>query len=162
MDCYLKVYEENKKLDAMYVKLYGQSKEIFNKNILEFLVELGEFANETRCFKYWSKKKMSEKSEVLEEFADCMTMCFYFFNLLNIDLKEVKADERDIDIIDKFIYLYNHVSSIKNDFSKENLINIFVCLKSLGYYFNFSDKDIIDSCLKKIKKNIERINSQTY
>lgn len=160
MNEYLKVYEENKHLDTMFL-IYGEDNDLFDKNILEFLVELGEFANETKCFKYWSKKEMN-RSAALEELADCITMCFYFFNKLNIDLKEVKFVDNDKTIIDQFIYLYEQISLIKKDFTKERLIDIFVNLRYLGICFNFSDNDITNSCLNKIKKNIDRINSKTY
>ena len=42
----------------------------FSRRILALLVELGEFANETRCFKYWSYKGPSPKETILDEYAD--------------------------------------------------------------------------------------------
>lgn len=42
------------------------------KRLLALLVELGEFANETRCFKYWSLQGPSPKERVLDEYADIM------------------------------------------------------------------------------------------
>ena len=47
-----------------------QHEDLFNRKVLALLVELGELANETRCFKFWSIKPSSEKSVVLEEFVD--------------------------------------------------------------------------------------------
>jgi dimeric dUTPase (all-alpha-NTP-PPase superfamily) len=41
-----------------------------HEKVLALLVELGELANETRCFKFWSHKPASEKAVVLEEFSD--------------------------------------------------------------------------------------------
>src|SRR5690625_2367570 len=40
--------------------------------IVALLVEIGEMANETRCFKYWSNKEPSKKKVILEEYVDCM------------------------------------------------------------------------------------------
>ena len=43
-----------------------------HKRLLALLVELGEFANTTRCFKFWSNKGKDEDERVLDEAADCL------------------------------------------------------------------------------------------
>lgn len=43
---------------------------IFEKLKLALAVELGELANEVRCFKFWSFKARSPKNVVLEEYVD--------------------------------------------------------------------------------------------
>src|SRR5699024_5676501 len=43
--------------------------DIFEAKYLALLVELGELANETRCFKFWSKKPGSDRTVILEEFV---------------------------------------------------------------------------------------------
>ncbi len=59
----------------MFNKLYeNQSTEIIEKNIVALLVEIDEFVNETRCFKYWTSKLSSLKEVILEEHADCLTL----------------------------------------------------------------------------------------
>ena len=58
------VYDKNKELDKMFYQEYGNSQEIIDKNKLELLVELGELANETRWFKYWSVKK-TDRDKIL-------------------------------------------------------------------------------------------------
>ncbi len=47
-----------------------QNADLVDKKILALLVELGELANETRCFKFWSKKAPSEQEVILEEYVD--------------------------------------------------------------------------------------------
>lgn len=80
MSDFEKIYLNNKRLDDIFMEKYEKTEpQLFEKNCLEFLTELGEFANETKCFKYWSIKK-PKKDEMLEEFADCITMILYFFN----------------------------------------------------------------------------------
>lgn len=52
------IYAENKRLDEIFINRYKESDpEFVRKNGIEFLVELGEFVNETKCFKYWTIKK---------------------------------------------------------------------------------------------------------
>ena len=80
MDEYLKLYERNKILDSEFMNKYiSVDKELHKKNCLELIVELGELANETRCFKYWSVKE-ANRDMVLEEYADCLLMVLYMFN----------------------------------------------------------------------------------
>ena len=54
----------------------------FAERVLALLVELGEFANETRCFKYWSEKPPSPKERILDEYADAL----HFFLSLGVML----------------------------------------------------------------------------
>ena len=79
MKKYQKIYDENKKLDAMFIEKFNH-KDLIRKNKLELLVEIGEFANETKCFKYWSKKN-PQKDLMGEEYADCIIMTLCFFSL---------------------------------------------------------------------------------
>ena len=51
------VYQRNIELDEIFFNNYGNDNLTFKKNCVELLVELGEFINETKCFKYWSTKE---------------------------------------------------------------------------------------------------------
>jgi len=57
------------------------------RRILALLVELGELANETRAFKFWSLKGPSPKEKILDEYADGM----HFFLSLGIDVGSKKT-----------------------------------------------------------------------
>lgn len=46
------IYKTTKYIDDLFVVRYPNDKEIIRKNRLELLVEIGELANETKCFKY--------------------------------------------------------------------------------------------------------------
>ena len=56
------------------------------RRILALLVEIGELANATRCFKYWSNKSSEPRDIVLDEYADGL----HFFLSLGIDIKSKK------------------------------------------------------------------------
>ena len=149
-----KVYEENKKLDAMFENNFIDSK-MHEKNKLELLVEIGELANETRFFKYWSNKKMN-MDLVKGEFADCFAMTLYFFNILNISLDGEFTKVNNFDNVDIFARLYElGVMFYKND-NKEIIKEFFSTLITLGYIIGFTDEDIIDFTLAKIERNKER------
>ena len=62
---------EQAKLDAhiqsQHQVTYQTTRE---KRILALLVEVGEMINETKTFKFWSKKPSAEKPIILDEYAD--------------------------------------------------------------------------------------------
>ena len=55
MEEYIKLYERNKILDSEFMNKYiNDDTDLHKKNCLELNEELGELANESRCFKYRS------------------------------------------------------------------------------------------------------------
>lgn len=55
---------KQRELDAKIVKDKGlEGQDLFAKKVLALLTELGEFANETRCFKYWSNDQEPRTSK---------------------------------------------------------------------------------------------------
>ena len=148
-----KVYESNKELDKMFDVF--NDREIVKKNKLELLVEIGELANETRFFKYWSNKPM-DINLVKGEYADCIIMTLYFFNILNISLDEDFPNIDKYDKVDIFGRLYKLASDFYYNSDKNIIKEIFVTLINLGYLIGFNNDDIINACLTKINKDKER------
>lgn len=73
------IYQRNKKLDTHFEQKYlNKEPYYFEKNCLELTVEIGEFVNETKCFKYWTIKKPN-KDDMLEECADVIMMLLYCY-----------------------------------------------------------------------------------
>lgn len=145
------VYEANKELDKMFDNSFVDP-EMVKKNKLELLVEIGELANETRYFKYWSKKPINIEL-VKGEFADCFIMTLYFFNIMNISLDEEFKKVEKYNKVDVFARLYKLASDFYYDNSKDTIKEIFATIVELGYIIGFTDKDIIDACMTKINKN---------
>ncbi len=159
MDEFKRIYENNKRLDDIFNEKYlSIESEMFKKNAIEFLVELGEFVNESKCFKYWSIKT-PKKEEMLEEFADCITMLLFFFNDLNISLKEEYNHIESKNVLDVINYLYYKGSKIISDYNKELLEDIYGNLLYLGKLFDFKDDEIILAIDNKQNKIEERLNS---
>ena len=150
-----KVYEENKKLDLIFINKYYHD-DFVKKNKLELLVEIGELANETKCFKYWSKKE-ADNDLVKAEYADCIIMTLCFFNYLNISLEDVNYIEDNSNIIDLFFNIYKLASIFSYNEDKEIIKEILIKLINLGYKLGFSDNDIKNACLDKIKFDKERL-----
>ncbi len=152
-----KVYEENRKLDAIFVKKYDHPL-LVKKNKLELLVEIGELANETRCFKYWSSKPCDRELVGLE-LADCFIMTLCFFNVLNVKLdEEFPTSDIEGDNIDCFFKIYEETVTFINTESCETLKKLFVSLILLGEKLGFSEHEIIEKCLTKIAIDMKRLS----
>jgi dimeric dUTPase (all-alpha-NTP-PPase superfamily) len=145
------VYETNKELDDMFQETF-KDPEMVKKNKMELLVEIGELANETRYFKYWSDKPI-DMDLVKGEFADCMIMTLFFFHILNINLDEEFREVADYDKVDIFIRLYKLAIDFCESNDKEIIKEMFSIFIKLGYMIGFNDDDIIDACLTKIEKS---------
>ena len=80
---YIKQAELDQRIADNHSVTYASTRE---RRILALLVEIGEFANATRCFKYWSNKKSEPQDIVLDEYVDGL----HFFLSLGIDIKVSK------------------------------------------------------------------------
>lgn len=152
-----KIYENNKRLDLIFYEKYP-NEDIFKKNSIEFLVELGEFLNETKIFKYWSIKK-PEKEKVLEEYADNITICLTFFRELNMDLEKSYPHLETKDTIEIANYLYEKVSQVMHHSNIDLLSDIFGNLLYLGNLLGILEEEIINAVKEKHKIIEMRLNS---
>lgn len=126
------------------------------KRVLALLVELGELANETRAFKFWSNKGPSPKEVILDEYADGI----HFFLSLGIPLGTKKFDyeleKNEGDLVSQFHEVYRLVVELKANYDLEHYV------KALSYYLNlvlslgYKGQDIIDSYLLKLQVNHKR------
>lgn len=89
-------YKLQDKLDKVIVKnsLYNLNNHndiaFLNDRILALFTEVGEFANATRCFKYWSEKPSESKERLLDEYADILHFVFSIGNTLGFTVEEIE------------------------------------------------------------------------
>lgn len=124
--------------------------------LLALLVELGELANETRCFKFWSNKKCSEKSIIMDEYADGL----HFILSLGIPLKNNVFDYEVIlnkgSLADQFVNLYAYTIELKNNYNLENYSKLIQYYLNLAKSLNMDETDIKKSYLQKLNINHTR------
>jgi len=70
-------YDKQAKLDNYIMEKRGLTNEVSHEYLLQerimaLMVEVSEFANATRCFKYWSSKDAEPRERLLDEMADMM------------------------------------------------------------------------------------------
>lgn len=151
------LFNKQKELDE-YISnqhsLYGQN--LLEEKILALLVELGELANETRCFKFWSTKPRSERSVILEEYVDNIHFLLsiglekgYHFSQINFE--KVNTDETH-----QFNHVFQKCLKFYEEKSKENYLNLFKAYLQLGHILGFDEEAIFKAYDKKNEVNYER------
>ena len=155
------VYITESSIDDMFSSRYGDIRtgEVFKKNCIELLVELGEFINETKCFKYWSIKKPN-KEQVLDELADVLKMLMTFLHVINKEIKEYELNDIDCNLMTLINDTYIMATDIMNNISEELIDSMFKNVLGIAYKLELSKKEIIDAIIKKQQIVFDRLNSE--
>lgn len=144
------------------------NQELLDNTILALLVEVGELANTTRCFKHWSKKGMMEKDIVLDELADVWHFYLSIGNQLGVELTLDKMfmhyevlEVMDTDLSDNFLMTYIVIGDLAdNIYDKSEAKEIYLKLGTflVGLYgrLEFSDSEVTEGYLKKHEENYRR------
>ena len=129
------------------------NRKIVKRKMLALLVEIGELANETRCFKYWSNKPASEREVILEEYVDGL----HFILSIGIDLgidknflfyKCAQTNKTQVEI---FLDTYAKVIRFTDQPSITNYIELFTSYLRLGQALEFEQEEIEKAYLDKMK-----------
>ncbi len=152
------IYKREKIINTYFKKKYDyKTEEIFNKQVLELICELSEFAYETKCFKYWKNEKQSSPDITIPEFADCLMITLCFCDLANIEYIEIENIEEN-DMVKLFIEANRLASSLTINLEKEKLIKILFYLVAISKLLNYSDNEINDYCIDKMNKTEKMIS----
>lgn len=126
------------------------------KRLLALTVELGELANETRCFKFWSLKGPSPKEVVMDEFADGL----HFLLSLGIPLKAKKMEydlvKPDYDLVEQFHRVYKASLNLKENYNIEAYEDAMQKFLNLTMLIGMNAEDIINSYKLKLEVNHKR------
>jgi len=158
-----KLYKLQEELDRHILeknKAKISKEKLLDYTMLALLVEVGELANTTRCFKHWSKKGMMEKEIVLDELADVWHFYLSIGNQRGWDYKtqEPYLAIEEINISDMFTSLYYNISRLSiaassryNNY-KDTGEDIFLLSQKLG----FTDEEVEQAYLTKHEENYKR------
>ena len=134
-----------------------QSENVVDRKILALLVELGELANETRCFKFWSLKGPSDQETILAEYVDGIHFILSLANEYDFKLsvpQEFSSNQQDVT--EQFLLLYQGISKFKNERTNERFQTVFAEYLHLGKLLGFSAKDVEEAYVSKNEINYER------
>lgn len=132
-----------------------------DKNLLEerhlaLLVELGELANETRCFKFWSTKPASDTAAILEEYVDGIHFILSLGLESGYSYNKALEDQVNGSLTEQFNEVFNKCITFRNDPTQINYEILFTTYLQLGVMLGFSEEDIQTAYVKKNEVNFKR------
>lgn len=124
-----------------------------SRRLLALIIELGELANETRCFKYWSLKGPSPIEVIKDEYADGL----HFLLSLGIPLKANKFDyeisANEGDLTSQFFNMYKLALELLDNYDLKTYEKAFSYYLNMSKSIGMTESDIIDSYKAKLKVN---------
>lgn len=135
-----------------------QNEDLFNRKVLALLVELGELANETRCFKFWSIKPSSEKSVVLEEFVDGIHFILSLgieCGFQNLDYT-LEIEPSTVNTTEQFLLIYEKVNVFKESKNDIDFKTLFESYLQLGTLLGITYEEMEKAYFKKNEVNYQR------
>ena len=153
-----KLYENNKRLDKIFIDKYKNDSRLFEKNCIELIVEISEFVNETKIFKYWSIQNPN-KDKMLEEYADVITMILTFYRELNLEIKDLYKEIKETDILVLIKKIYKITLELIESFNEINLKRLFVYIIYIGKVLEFPEEEVLEAIDNKQKIIELRLNS---
>ncbi len=129
------------------------------RRVLALLVELGELANETRCFKYWSNKGPSPKEVVLDEYSDAL----HFFLSLGIPLgvENYTHHFRDDqgELTRQILQTYGLAFDLLDHYEAHNYARAFGSFLNILPLLGYRPEEAVEAYKKKLAVNYKRQES---
>lgn len=152
-------FSMQQELDKYIENEHGlQHEELIEEKILALLVEIGELANETRCFKFWSKRPASESSVILEEFVDGVHFILSIGLELGFSNHEIAivSSEGNENLVQSFLKVYHLVDELRTTRSFEHFEELMRHYFILGQSLGFSIGDVQAAYKAKNEINYKR------
>jgi dimeric dUTPase (all-alpha-NTP-PPase superfamily) len=153
-----KLYSMQRELDAHIQDNHQlQQANLVDQKILALLVEIGELANETRCFKFWSLKPPASDEKILEEFVDGV----HFILSLGIEcgydeMNLVFENSIPASLTEQFLTVFASVNKFKSNQTFGNFNKLFSDYITLAKVLGFHSDDIEQAYIQKNEVNYER------
>jgi dimeric dUTPase (all-alpha-NTP-PPase superfamily) len=182
---FTKIISAQSQLDNdIYEKYSLNGIEVFPKKILALLTEIGECANEDRCFKYWSEDQEPRSSYIVEcdcpNCIDCSLYyepenlilneyvdCFHFIVSHGLDKgfmpsafqKELNYKTSKESRTIQFIQVYESTIDYWRHPSQTSFIDLLGSFIELGHLLGFEWDEIEAAYFRKNEENLKRLES---
>lgn len=154
------IYEKQKELDERIHSIHKLDyDETVNDRLLALLVEISEFANETRTFKYWSNKPASPRGKILEEYIDVLHFAISFGLHFGANIDEglfVKELNPNLNLTDYILESLRLAMNLKNNRNLENYKEFMAYYLGISVYLEYTYFELVEAYLKKNQTNHER------
>lgn len=127
-----------------------------NKKIIAFFVELGEFINEEKSFKFWKVHNDVIRERLVEEYIDGVHFLLSIGVDIDFNFDTLQIDDLKIDITENYLLLVEFLASFiskRSDISYKKLAEIFFNIANI---LNISEEEFINSYNQKNKINYQR------
>ncbi|MEH7116565.1 dUTP diphosphatase [Neobacillus vireti] len=154
-----KLFQMQRELDTHIEKKHGlENEDLFDRKVLALLVEIGELANETRSFKFWSVKPSSPKPVVLEEFVDGIHFILSLGIECGFDQESIaiQAQESARNVTEQFLYVYETISSFQKSKAIADYLSLFDSYLTLASLLGFTNNEIEKAYFAKNEVNYQR------
>lgn len=141
-------------LKIAQTRMIDSNQDILTAKFLALFVEIAEFANEQRCFKYWSSKPASSKKELLEEYIDGFHFIISISNNLGLKIIDLVIEEQSYQNLNlAFLDLFSCTTKLQQEQSLSVLHQWFNIYYTIGKLCHFDGDDIFNGYLDKNKIN---------
>ena len=127
-----------------------------HRRIMACYVEIGELANVTRCFKYWSNKPSEAQDIVLDEYVDGL----HFFLSLGIDIKASKRvyhyTKHSDDLTNQILEVYRLASIFLKKQDEKSYVKAFQAFINIVPILKVRWTTIEKAYYKKLGENYHR------
>ncbi|WP_078430158.1 dUTP diphosphatase [Alkalihalobacterium alkalinitrilicum] len=135
-------------------RLEGQ--DLLAEQILALEVELGELANETRCFKYWSNKPPADRHIILEEYVDGLHFILSLGIVLKFENVEIQTIHFEGSLVQTFQRVYDLITKLHEQKTYESFTGLFDLYLFLGKNLGFTHQEIEQAYYDKNEVNHQR------
>ncbi|MCV3743492.1 dUTP diphosphatase [Ureaplasma sp. ES3154-GEN] len=154
------IFNLQKQLDETILKYANHDHliDIARPRLLALLVEVGEFTNELQTFKYWKKQKQINQQKMLDELADVL----HFAAAISLDLNVeplIQAKIIDQDLTEQIIGIYNGISLLAQNYSKQNMTTVMQLIYGLCILLELDTQTITNAYKQKNQVNYQRVQS---
>ena len=151
------LFKAQYELDATIAKNHNVTYEnTLVRRIMALVVEVGELANATRCFKFWSNKSSEPKEVVLDEYADGL----HFLLSLGIAVGSTKENYEIVkesdDLTEQFLNVYHQVDLFRINKDIESYEKAFSSFLALMIPLGYTWKELEEAYYKKLGVNFHR------
>lgn len=156
-----KLFQMQKALDAHIEEKHQlQNEDLFSRKVLALLVEIGELANETRSFKFWSVKPSSPKDVILEEFVDGVHFilslgieCGFDQQEMNLSLGQTSSS---LTVTEQFLKVFEIISFFQKSKSKSDYLKLLDAYLELAFLLDIDSNEMEQAYFRKNEVNYQR------
>ncbi|ABO67983.1 MULTISPECIES: dUTP diphosphatase [Geobacillus] len=155
------LYDMQRELDTRIETQHGlEAEDLFARKHLAFLVELGELANETRCFKFWSVKPSSPAEKVLEEYVDGLHFLLSLGLECGLFYESETSPSAQRPLVEQFLAVFRAADRFGMTKASADYHELFTEYLCLGAALGFSPDEITAAYRRKNEVNHQRQNER--